>query len=202
LLLLDEPLSALDARVRLRLRQEIKALHRRLGITTIMVTHDQEEALTMADTIVVMNVGAIEQIGTPLDIYRRPASRFVADFIGTMNFLHAQAVDTARVRVGSIELFCADGIPALSPGSPVTLCVRPEDVVVRSVDSATANAFPARIADLEFLGSFYRARLAPPSNGVEFAADFSINAVRDLALSRDKLVTIALPADRLRVFPR
>ncbi|MGE0119737.1 MAG: putative 2-aminoethylphosphonate ABC transporter ATP-binding protein [Dongiaceae bacterium] len=202
LLLLDEPLSALDARVRLRLRQEIKALHRRLGITTVMVTHDQEEALTMADKIVVMNVGAVEQIGTPLDIYRRPASRFVADFIGTMNFLHAQAIDAARVRVGSIELSFADGLPGLRPGAPVTLCVRPEDVVVRSVDSATANAFAARIADLEFLGSFYRARLSPPSNGVEFAADFSINAVRDLDLSPDKLVTIALPADRLRVFPQ
>jgi iron(III) transport system ATP-binding protein len=202
LLLLDEPLSALDARVRLRLRQEIKALHRRLGITTIMVTHDQEEALTMADKIVVMNVGAIEQIGAPLEIYRRPATRFVADFIGTMNFLHAQAVDAARVRMGGIELYCAGGVPVLSPGSPVTLCVRPEDVVVRSVDNATTNAFAARIADLEFLGSFYRARLTPPSNGVEFAADFSINAVRDLDLSRDKLVTIALPADRLRVFPQ
>ena len=202
LLLLDEPLSALDARVRLRLRQEIKSLHRRLAITTVMVTHDQEEALTMADQIVVMNAGAIEQIGAPLDIYRRPASRFVADFIGTMNFLHAQAVDSARVRIGSIELLCADGISGLAPGSPVTLCVRPEDVVVRSIDDATANAFAARISELEFLGSFYRAKLAPPSNGVEFAADFSINAVRDLGLARDKLVTIALPADRLRIFPQ
>ncbi len=202
LLLLDEPLSALDARVRVRLRQEIKSLHQRLGITTVMVTHDQEEALTMADRIVLMNVGAIEQIGTPLDIYRRPASRFVADFIGTMNFLRAQAVDSTRVRIGSIELSFADGMPGLAPGSAVTLCVRPEDVVVRSIDQSTANAFAARISDLEFLGSFYRARLAPPSNGVEFAADFSINAVRDLDLARDKLVTIALPADRLRVFPQ
>jgi len=201
LLLLDEPLSALDARVRLRLRQEIKAVHQRLGITTIMVTHDQEEALTMADRIVVMNVGNIEQIGTPLEIYRRPASRFVADFIGTMNFLRAHAVDSARVRMGGVELFCGDGMPKLAPGTPVTLCVRPEDVVVRSIDQSTANAFAARIADLEFLGSFYRARLTPPANGVELAADFSINAVRDLGLERDKLVTVALPAERLRVFP-
>src|SRR5438045_3305344 len=81
LLLLDEPLSALDARVRLRLRDEICALQRRLGITTIMVTHDQEEALTMADLVVVMNDGAIEQVGTPEDVYTRPLSRFVADFV-------------------------------------------------------------------------------------------------------------------------
>jgi iron(III) transport system ATP-binding protein len=87
LLLLDEPLSALDARVRLRLRHEIKALQRRLGVTTIMVTHDQEEALTMADRIVVMNHGAIEQVGTPQDIYRQPATAFVADFVGSMTFL-------------------------------------------------------------------------------------------------------------------
>jgi len=156
----------------------------------------------MADKIVVMNVGAIEQIGAPLDIYRRPASRFVADFIGTMNFLNAHAVDSARVRMGGVDLLCADDISRLAPGSPVTLCVRPEDVVVRSIDGATTNAFAAKIAELEFLGSFYRARLSPPSNGVQFAADFSINAVRDLALARDKVVTVALPADRLRVFPQ
>ena len=90
LLLLDEPLSALDAKVRARLRYEVKSLQRRLGITTIMVTHDQEEALTMADRIVVMNHGVIEQVGAPAEIYREPASVFVADFIGTMNFLAAE----------------------------------------------------------------------------------------------------------------
>ena len=88
LLLLDEPLSALDAKVRTHLRQEIKHLQRRLAVTTIMVTHDQEEALTMADRIVVMNHGSIEQIGSPEDIYAAPASEFVAQFIGTMNFIN------------------------------------------------------------------------------------------------------------------
>ena len=83
LLLLDEPLSALDARVRVHLRHEIRALQQRLGVTTIMVTHDQEEALTMADRIVVMNHGVIEQVGTPTEIYRQPATPFVADFVGT-----------------------------------------------------------------------------------------------------------------------
>src|SRR5215813_4581711 len=87
LLLLDEPLSALDAKVRVHLRHEIRELQRRLRVTTIMVTHDQEEALTMADRIVVMNQGSIEQVGTPLEIYREPASPFVADFIGVMNFV-------------------------------------------------------------------------------------------------------------------
>ncbi|HLC09367.1 MAG TPA: ATP-binding cassette domain-containing protein, partial [Methyloceanibacter sp.] len=89
LLLLDEPLSALDARVRLRLRDELKSLQRRLGITTIMVTHDQEEAMGLADRMVVMNHGVIEQIGTPAEIYARPTTAFVADFVGTMNFVPA-----------------------------------------------------------------------------------------------------------------
>src|SRR4051794_972716 len=106
LLLLDEPLSALDARVRVRLRDEIKQLQRRLGVTTIMVTHDQEEALAMADRIVVMNQGVIEQVGTPSDIYRKPASAFVADFVGTMTFLDAEVAGPDRLRFGAVELAC------------------------------------------------------------------------------------------------
>ena len=104
LLLLDEPLSALDAKVRTHLRHEVKALQRKLGVTTIMVTHDQEEALTMADRIVVMNHGVIEQVGTPEEIYATPASAFVADFIGTMNFLPAELVSDKRVRLGTVDL--------------------------------------------------------------------------------------------------
>jgi iron(III) transport system ATP-binding protein len=91
LLLLDEPLSALDARVRQSLRHEVRALQRRLGVTTIMVTHDQEEALAMADRIVVMNHGVVEQVGTPAEVYRAPASPFVARFVGQMNFIAATA---------------------------------------------------------------------------------------------------------------
>jgi iron(III) transport system ATP-binding protein len=105
LLLLDEPLSALDARVRLALRGEMKDLQRRLGITTIMVTHDQEEALTMADRIVVMNHGVVEQIGTPGEIYGAPASLFVARFVGHMNLLSAVADGQPGARApGSLTL--------------------------------------------------------------------------------------------------
>src|SRR5215213_1069660 len=105
LLLLDEPLSALDARVRLRLRDEIKQLQRRLGVTTIMVTHDQEEALAMADRIVVMNQGVIEQEGTPSEIYREPASPFVADFVGKVNMLPAR-VQAGELRFGTLSIPC------------------------------------------------------------------------------------------------
>jgi iron(III) transport system ATP-binding protein len=203
LLLLDEPLSALDARVRVHLRAEITQLQRRLGVTTIMVTHDQEEALTMADRIVVMKQGVIEQVGTPLEIYRRPASAFIADFIGTMNFLPATIAPDRRVHLGGIALDCAGGVDGLAPGSAALVCIRPEDVVVRGVTSATGNAVPVRIVGMEFLGSFFRTRLAPAGvDKVELAADFSINAVRDLALAPGQIVTVALPGDRLTVYPR
>ena len=105
LLLLDEPLSALDARVRAALRHEIRALHERLGVTTILVTHDQEEALSMADRIVVMNNGRIEQVGTPEEIYSTPASPFVADFIGVMNFMQGE-IFSGKVRIGEDSFNC------------------------------------------------------------------------------------------------
>src|SRR5215210_2511494 len=129
LLLLDEPLSALDARVRLRLRDEIKQLQRRLGVTTIMVTHDQEEALAMADRIVVMNQGVIEQVGSPQEIYRNPTTAFVADFVGTMTFLPGTLVALDKVKVAGFTFDCPvqDG---LAPGNKVALCIRPEDVRV------------------------------------------------------------------------
>ena len=201
LLLLDEPLSALDARVRAYLRIEIRRLHQRLGVTTIMVTHDQEEALTMADRIVVMNEGVIEQVGTPTEVYRKPASAFVADFVGTTNFLPGVVLGPGRVRFGTIDLACELDIRP-GPGHDVTLAIRPEDVVVRNIDAATANSFAVRVAEIEFLGSFCRVGLAIDDTKPALMADFSINVVRDLAIAEGKQMRIALPPDRLRVFPR
>jgi iron(III) transport system ATP-binding protein len=201
LLLLDEPLSALDARVRAYLRIEIRRLHQRIGVTTIMVTHDQEEALTMADRIVVMNQGVIEQVGTPTEVYRKPASAFVADFVGTTNFLPAVVVAPGRVRVGRIDLACELDVRP-GPGHDVTLAIRPEDVVVRNVVAGTINTFTARVTEIEFLGSFCRVGLAITGADPVLLADFSINVVRDLAIAEGKQMLIALPPDRLRVFPR
>jgi iron(III) transport system ATP-binding protein len=201
LLLLDEPLSALDAKVRVRLRQEVKDLQHRLGVTTIMVTHDQEEALTMADHIVVMNQGVIEQVGTPEEIYGRPASPFVADFVGTMNFLPGTAVGDGRVNLGGIELATANGTPAAAQGDVVTICIRPEDVVTRNVTEASPNAVKATVDELEFLGSFYRATLRPRgSDATRFRADFSINLMRDLRIAEGGEVVISLPPDHLRIY--
>jgi len=200
LLLLDEPLSALDAKVRGHLRHEIKDLQNKIGITTIMVTHDQEEALTMADRIVVMNHGVIEQVGSPNDIYDHPASPFVADFIGTMNFLDAKAAGGGQVALANIAMD-ADGAAGLSRDSDITVCIRPEDVTTRGVDGATANAIEATVAELEFLGSVHRATL--DINGDEtlrFRADFSANLMRDHAIAEGKSVHVAFPPERLHVF--
>ncbi|MEJ0075912.1 MAG: putative 2-aminoethylphosphonate ABC transporter ATP-binding protein [Alphaproteobacteria bacterium] len=202
LLLLDEPLSALDARVRVRLRDEIKALQRRLGVTTIMVTHDQEEALAMADRIVVMNQGVIEQVGTPSEIYRSPTTAFVADFVGTMTFLDGLVSGPDRLRVGGIELACG-GVNGFKHGDPVRVGLRPEEVRVRNIDASTPNQIATRISLLDFLGSFCRARLEPEAApGVSILADFSANAIRDLSVAQGQKLTIALPPESLRLFSR
>ncbi len=199
LLLLDEPLSALDAKVRVHLRHEIKDLQRRLGVTTVMVTHDQEEALTMADRIVVMNQGFIEQIGTPLEIYRDPATAFVADFIGTMNFIAGTLVAPDRVQLGNAELTC-DG-DGLAQGAEVTVALRPEDIVVLDSLGEQENAFDVRVADMDFLGSFYRAELTEGAIAdLRLRADFSINLVRERGIQVGNSLTVKVPRKRIRIY--
>jgi len=201
LLLLDEPLSALDARVRLRLRDELKSLQRRLGITTIMVTHDQEEAMGLADRMVVMNHGVIEQIGTPAEIYARPTTAFVADFVGTMNFVPATATGPASIRVGDLELSAAED-HGLRDGAAVRIAVRPEDLRLRGQDAAEANRFEAQVLGLGFRGGFCRVTLAPSlAPGTQIAADVAANEMRDLKIEAGQLVAVALPRETIRIFP-
>ena len=154
LLLLNEPLSALDARVRGHLRKEIRRLQQQLGVTSILVTHDQEEALTMADRVVVMNHGVIEQIGTPEQIYRQPASPFVAEFLGAMNFVDSSRDASGRVSFGDqlLHMPLADQ----QPGQRLRLAFRPEEVRLVPVHE---GGLPAHIEQLEFLGTFIRLRM-------------------------------------------
>ncbi len=202
LLLLDEPLSALDAKVRVHLRHEVKHLQHQLDVTTVMVTHDQEEALTMADRIVVMNQGIIEQVGTPLEIYRHPASPFVADFVGAMNFLPATVTGPGKLRLGTFDLITTGDLNDAAEGSAVTVCIRPEDVTTRTIDASSANMVQAIVDDLEFMGSFYRASLTTTDDDkIEFRADFSINLVRDIDVSEGSTIAVSFPEGRLRVFP-
>lgn len=198
LLLLDEPLSALDARVRIRLRHEIRQIQRRLGLTTIMVTHDQEEALGLADRIVVMNQGSIEQVGSPAEIYGQPASPFVADFVGAMNFLHGTVTAAGRLQLGQQEIVAP--VEGFTQGSEVTLCIRPEDVQTRNVGAATPNALAVTVRGLDFLGPFCRASVE--GGGLSLTADFSRNLMHDLGIAEGVELAVALPPARLRVFPR
>ena len=199
LLLLDEPLSALDARVRVRLRHEIKDLQVSLGVTTIMVTHDQEEALTMADRIVVMNEGVIEQVGTPIEIYRHPATAFVADFIGKMNFADGVVTGRGQVLLGTVELACETG--RMAAGQAVQIAVRPEDIVARGVAPGDPNAFAASVEELEFLGSSLRVDLAGRAlDGQTLTADLSINLMRELALEPGHEVTVRIPPERITLY--
>jgi len=208
LLLLDEPLSALDAKVRQHLRHEVKDLQRRLGVTTIMVTHDQEEALSMADRIVVMNQGVVEQIGTAEEIYGQPATPFVADFIGTMNFLPAESLGGEEIHLGQVILRTQPhGLP---PGAPVTLAVRPEDIVVpadllpvTALEGGHANVVPAKLGHFEFLGFFLRADLHLPGlSDHALRVDISPNLQRRLDLREGQEIKAALIPERLRVYPR
>ncbi len=199
LLLLDEPLSALDAKVRVHLRGEIKELQRRLGVTTIMVTHDQEEALSMADRIVVMNHGVIEQIGTPSEIYRTPASVFVADFIGMMNFVEGEVVAHNTVKLGQITLQChTNGHQA---GQAVTIAIRPEDLNAQDVQDDDDNLVDVAVDRMEFLGSFCRVRLISDHFGDHaLDADFSMNLIRRKNVEIGSRLAVRFPPDYIRVY--
>ena len=162
-LLLDEPLSNLDAKLREELRFEIKSLVRRMGITSVYVTHDQAEAMVISDRIAVMDSGNVVQIGTPTEIYQKPANRFVADFIGTMNFMPGEIVqvlqDTDQAYVHtefSEKMVCKlPASAAAAPGSKVYASIRPEDVeVFTDPPQSTENVFKGTIAHKAYLGNF------------------------------------------------
>ena len=159
LLLLDEPLSALDAKVRVALRDELKALQRTLGITTVFVTHDQEEALSMSDRIVVMNEGRIEQLGTPFEIYNRPKTRFVAAFIGTLNILTVEVVDagSGAIRIAGQEARVGQGLAAAA-GAGCTVALRPEAVTLQDPGDG-CNRVRGTIEDVAFLGAVVRIKV-------------------------------------------
>jgi iron(III) transport system ATP-binding protein len=194
LLLLDEPLSALDALERVRLRQEIRALQQKVGVTTIMVTHDQEEALSVADRIVVMNHGAIEQVGTPLDIYREPASPFVADFVGKVNVLPAR-VSAGELRFGSLCIPC-DGADR-----EARVYLRPEDVLARPIADGDAHVFDANIEKIEFLGSYCHVRVASPAlDAHKLTVYLSLNFLSEQSLAVGSPLKLKLLPERIKVF--
>jgi len=154
ILLLDEPFSNLDARLRVHMREEVKQLQRKVGITTVFVTHDQEEALTIADRIAVMNEGILQQVDTPDALYARPQTLFVADFIGTMNLMAARADAARGLTVGPWRLALPGG--RWPEGAEATLAVRPEDLV------PDPQGAPARVRRVINLGHYLLVLLDGP----------------------------------------
>ena len=198
LLLLDEPFSNLDLKLRERARDWLRSLQRRVGVTTVFVTHDQDEALSMSDRIVVMDQGRVRQIGTPEEVYREPADLFVADFVGTVNVLVGRAVldGQAHTRVwleGLDEPLVVEA--GAGVGGDVRLTIRPEELVVHpaGVAASSVNVFTTRVQSHSFLGDHYRyvVRLG--------AAELVVRA--SAAVDSGDELTIELPPSALRVFP-
>lgn len=165
MLLLDEPLSALDKKLREEMQVELRQIQKKVGITTLFVTHDQEEALALADTIVIMTEGNIRQIGSPSDIYLRPADVFVANFIGQSNLFEANVLEarefiTARFDNGEIVRIKSE--KPVSAGGRITFCIRPErfNLSEPSLEAAGANAFDGKVEHAVFLGSIWQLRIA------------------------------------------
>ncbi|QEI04975.1 ABC transporter ATP-binding protein [Pigmentiphaga aceris] len=162
-LLLDEPLSALDARLRHEVRAEIRQLQKDSGLTTLMVTHDQDEALSMADRLVIMNQGRIEQIGTPDEVYERPINRFVAEFMGKSNFLDGKMGGEGRFDSKLGQVFAGHAADAGRTGAPALMSFRPERVQLRRVDTPVAdgcNGVQGRIVRITYLGPLIEYRIA------------------------------------------
>ena len=157
-LLLDEPLAALDLKMRKDMQMELKEMHRSLGITFVYVTHDQEEALTLSDTIVVMNEGKIQQIGSPTDIYNEPCNAFVADFIGESNILNATMVRDRLVKFMDKEFECID--EGFGENTPVDVVIRPEDVYI--IRNAEAAMFHGKVRSCIFKGVHYEMFVETP----------------------------------------
>ena len=158
-LLLDEPLSALDAKIRVSLRAEIRSIQQKLGITAIYVTHDQEEALSLSDRIVVMNVGEMEQVGTPFETYNFPKTRFVANFVGSLNTADAEVLDPAAalLSVDGVR-FSSSDIKGHKKGDKVKIAIRPERFSFLS-EEKKENVVDCTIENITFLGSVVRIRV-------------------------------------------
>jgi spermidine/putrescine transport system ATP-binding protein len=200
-LLLDEPLGALDAKLRKRLQIELKALQEEVGITFIYVTHDQEEALTMSDRIAVMSQGRVEQVGGPKEIYEEPATAYVADFLGVSNLMDADAFaegqEGCRVKLGDFELIAGKGDPGIT--GHVKITIRPERVVLAPAGQSAENTVPGMVERTVYVGSIMQI-LVNLASGAHIQAWVPNDGKVDLYPS-GTAVSVGLPRDALRVLP-
>jgi putative spermidine/putrescine transport system ATP-binding protein len=191
-LLLDEPLSALDAKIRVELREDIRAIQKRLGITAIYVTHDQEEALSLSDRIVVMNKARIEQVGEPFEIYNFPATRWVAGFVGTINLIDGKIVDANSVSIEGKTLSIASS-RNIGAGKAVKLTIRPEAI---SIDRDGTNSLSGEVESVTFLGSVVRARVRVGNQSLVMDA---LNNLTHMPSKVGEQISLHMPKEALLV---
>jgi spermidine/putrescine ABC transporter ATP-binding subunit len=203
LLLMDEPLAALDKKLREQMQAELKAIQRELGVTTLYVTHDQQEALALSDRIGVMNRGLLVQLGAPVDLYDRPADRFTAEFLGEANVLDGRV---AAVRDGVLYVTAGGGLTVaaefraeVAPGAAVCLMIRPEALELRARPEGGLNEWPGLVRQTVFLGDLVR-------YSIEVAGSVMVSVVRQYrrdaaALKVGEPVTVAAPPHGWTVFP-
>ncbi|MGW8143760.1 MAG: ABC transporter ATP-binding protein [Anaerolineales bacterium] len=186
LLLLDEPLSALDAKIRLSLRSEIRDIQQKLGITAIYVTHDQEEALSISDRVVVMNIGHMEQVGPPFEIYNYPKTEFVAQFVGTLNAVLAEVVDpeNQKLQIDGQQIQAATGLEKNNSGDQVMIAIRPERFSFTGTEMK-ANVLNCTIENITFLGSIVR--ILVNIGSISFNMDTFNNPYLELPTIGDKM---------------
>jgi putative spermidine/putrescine transport system ATP-binding protein len=194
ILLLDEPLSALDAQVRAQLRDEIRRIQLELGITTLFVTHDQEEALSMSDRVGVMRDGQLEQLGSPADVYSNPATEFVAQFVGSVSRIPGHVAGPRTVNLLGSDISVQSGVGGLAVGSPVDVLVRPESIRIRPSVAGTAV-----VARVSFFGATVRVVASLPE-GVEVAS--TLPAGDGAFLPAGARADVELTDDILFIVPR
>ena len=194
-LLLDEPLSALDLKLRKEMQSELKRLQHETGITFVFVTHDQEEALTMSDRIAVMSAGKIQQVGTPRDIYTRPVNRFVASFIGESNFLPA-VIEGGAARLAAGAALPVEGLAPADEGRRVTLAIRPEQI--RLAPEPEAGDLPATVRDLVYFGTDTHCHLVL-SDGEEVVARLQSPATGEAGLAEGQIVGLRVAPGAARI---
>jgi iron(III) transport system ATP-binding protein len=200
ILLLDEPLSALDANVRVHLRLQLKELHRRIGLTTIMVTHDQEEAMVLADKVVIMNGGSVEQVGRPDEIYYRPRTSFVAGFVGSMNVLDVEIKDGHSVAVGPWRLM-VDHMGNARPGDRIRVYFRPEDGYSDTSSTTAENVLPGVLEEREFVGHVMRCHVRVEGVAQPLIVTCPVRPDTIASFTPGGLFKVHIPADRLTVLP-
>jgi putative spermidine/putrescine transport system ATP-binding protein len=194
-LLLDEPLSALDAKIRVALRHEIRSIQRQLGITTVYVTHDQEEALSLSDRVVVMSEGRMEQVGTPFEIYNFPTTAFVASFVGTLNVLPGVVADAGRgeLTIAGQPVRLAQSFEG-SRGREVKVALRPE-MVSLGAPTDGQNQLTGKVSDVSFLGSIVRIRVGLGDEGGPVVVVDEFNEPTLKLPQLEDTVTVSFPQD-------